>query len=359
MDIELAVDAMEIAGSIDHMVLFSGDGPLAGRGRAAARRAVVDDRPSRPWWPTCGVFDRGGRIGRDPAERAARGRVSRASATRRNSCTVRGAAAGAGAGAVDDDDSKLTTRPASPAATARSVRLKAFREDWRQREPAWFNAPVASLGPRSARLLIVDATRPQGANRTGRPFTGDYAGDLLYDTLKHFGFARGSYEARPDDGLILVDARITNAVRCVPPENKPSPAEIKTCRAFLEATIAEMPNLRAIVTLGRIARQHGGGAAPPPPGSAVRPCHVARRRCFADLRELSLLTLQHQQGVLTPKMFRVCRARRGLFWTRANASEACPRYALASQAITSSAFLSGTPDRTPVMAPSSMTRPCV
>src|SRR5260370_3371151 len=133
-------------------------------------------------------------------------------------------------------------------------RLKAFRDDWRSREPDWFNAPVASFGPATARLLIVGlAPGLRGANRTGRPFTGDYAGDLLYETLKTFGFASGSYAARADDGLALIDARITNAVRCVPPENKPTPVEIKTCRSFLRSTIAEMSNLRAIVTLGRIS----------------------------------------------------------------------------------------------------------
>ena len=93
----------------------------------------------------------------------------------------------------------------------------------------------------------------QGANRTGRPFTGDYAGDLLYATLLEYGFAKGTYQARPDDGLKLVDCRIANAVRCVPPQNKPLPVEINTCRQFLAATIATMPNLRAIVALGRIA----------------------------------------------------------------------------------------------------------
>src|SRR2546425_7191909 len=98
-------------------------------------------------------------------------------------------------------------------------RLKSFREEWRQREPAWFNAPVPSFGPRDARLLIVGlAPGLQGANRTGRPFTGDFAGDLLYATLKQYDFARGRYAARPDDGLTLVDCRIANAVRCVPPE---------------------------------------------------------------------------------------------------------------------------------------------
>jgi uracil-DNA glycosylase family 4 len=136
----------------------------------------------------------------------------------------------------------------------RCPRLADFRADWRQRQPAWFNAPVPSFGPRDARLLIVGlAPGLQGANRTGRPFTGDYAGDLLYATLKEFGFARGSYEARPDDGLELVDCRIANAVRCVPPENKPTGSEVATCRVYLKATLAEMALLRAIVALGRIA----------------------------------------------------------------------------------------------------------
>jgi uracil-DNA glycosylase family 4 len=136
----------------------------------------------------------------------------------------------------------------------RCPRLIAFREIQRTRQPDWFNAPVPSWGPVDARLLIVGlAPGLQGANRTGRPFTGDYAGDLLYETLLRFGFATGTYEERPDDSLKLVDARITNAVRCVPPENKPTPAEITICRNFLKETIAEMPKLTAIVALGRIA----------------------------------------------------------------------------------------------------------
>ena len=138
----------------------------------------------------------------------------------------------------------------------RCPRLVAFRTAWRNAEPDWFNAPVPSFGPIDARLLIVGlAPGLRGANRTGRPFTGDYAGDLLYATLTEFGFAQGTYEARPDDGLTLIDCRITNAVRCVPPENKPTPAEITTCREFLTATIQEMTRLRAIVTLGRIAHE--------------------------------------------------------------------------------------------------------
>jgi len=124
----------------------------------------------------------------------------------------------------------------------------------RKREPDWFNAPVPSFGNSDAALLIVGlAPGVQGANRTGRPFTGDYAGDLLYATLLKYGFAAGHYQARPDDGLTLVDCRISNAVRCVPPQNKPLPVEINTCRAFLVTTLATMPGLRAIVALGRVA----------------------------------------------------------------------------------------------------------
>jgi uracil-DNA glycosylase family 4 len=130
----------------------------------------------------------------------------------------------------------------------------AYRLSVRAREPDWFNAPVPSFGPSDAALLIVGlAPGVQGANRTGRPFTGDYAGDLLYATLLKYGFAAGHYQARPDDGLTLADARISNAVRCVPPQNKPLPAEINTCRAFLSATLAAMPRLQAIVALGRVA----------------------------------------------------------------------------------------------------------
>jgi uracil-DNA glycosylase family 4 len=133
-------------------------------------------------------------------------------------------------------------------------RLVAFREEWRAKEPDWHNAPVPTFGRPDARLLIVGlAPGLRGANRTGRPFTGDFAGDLLYRTMIDFGFASGKYEARPDDGLTLVDATIANAVRCVPPENKPLPVEIATCRQFLTATIAAMPRLAAILVLGRIA----------------------------------------------------------------------------------------------------------
>lgn len=133
-------------------------------------------------------------------------------------------------------------------------RLADFRAQTRAREPRWFNSPVPSFGDAEGRLLIVGlAPGMQGANRTGRPFTGDFAGDLLYATLIEYGFAKGLYQARPDDGLTLVDCRISNAVRCVPPQNKPLPAEINTCRPFLSATLGTMPGLRAIVALGRVA----------------------------------------------------------------------------------------------------------
>lgn len=133
-------------------------------------------------------------------------------------------------------------------------RLVAFREQNRAKAPEWFNGAVPSFGEESARLLIVGlAPGLQGANRTGRPFTGDHAGLLLYETLAAFGLAKGSYDARSDDGLTLRGCMITNAVRCVPPENKPTPAEIKTCGGFLSARIGALPSLKAIVALGRIA----------------------------------------------------------------------------------------------------------
>jgi len=133
-------------------------------------------------------------------------------------------------------------------------RLVEYRSDNRAAHPAWFNAPVPSFGVESARLLIVGlAPGLQGANRTGRPFTGDYAGELLYQTLLRTGFAEGEYRAEPGDSLRLKSCMITNAVRCVPPENKPTAAEIKACRKFLRGRIACLPELRAVLALGRIA----------------------------------------------------------------------------------------------------------
>ncbi|WP_018697673.1 uracil-DNA glycosylase [Amorphus coralli] len=133
-------------------------------------------------------------------------------------------------------------------------RLVAFRTDNRAAHPDWFNAPVLTFGDPNARLLIVGlAPGLRGANQTGRPFTGDYAGDLLYATLDKFGLSRGTYRARPDDGLELRGVAITNAVRCVPPQNKPTPAEIRTCLSFLRETLAARPGIEAILVLGKIA----------------------------------------------------------------------------------------------------------
>jgi uracil-DNA glycosylase family 4 len=185
-------------------------------------------------------------------------------------------------------------------------RLAEFRAQARAREPGWHNAPVASFGDGDVRVLIVGlAPGLQGANRTGRPFTGDFAGDLLYATLLEYGFARGVYQARPDDGLTLVDCRISNAVRCVPPQNKPLPAEINTCRQFLSTTIATMPRLRAIVALGRIAHESTVKALGMR-NAAVPFAHGAAHKAGA----IGLYDSYHcsryntNTGVLTPKMFR-------------------------------------------------------
>jgi uracil-DNA glycosylase family 4 len=133
-------------------------------------------------------------------------------------------------------------------------RLVAFRAENARAEPGWHNAPVPSFGPVDARVLIVGlAPGRRGANATGRPFTGDWAGELLYPTLLKFGFARGTYGARADDGLTLTDARITNAVRCVPPANKPTGAEAAACGEFLVREIAAMKRLACIITLGNVA----------------------------------------------------------------------------------------------------------
>ena len=188
----------------------------------------------------------------------------------------------------------------------RCPRLIAFRQEWRAREPDWFNAPVPSFGPLDARLLIVGlAPGLRGANRTGRPFTGDYAGDLLYATLKDYGFAQGQFEARLDDSLELIDARITNAVRCVPPENKPTPAEINTCRDFLSPTIAEMRNLRAVVTLGRISHETTvkalGGKRAAAPFAHGRQVHIGSLALFSSYHCSRYNT---STGVLTSEMFR-------------------------------------------------------
>ena len=130
-------------------------------------------------------------------------------------------------------------------------RLAAYRHANQLANPDWFNAPVPSFGPMGVRLLIVGmAPGVRGANRTGRPFTGDHAGILLYQTLLRLGLATGSYDARPDDGLVLIDCRVTNAVRCVPPANLPQPVEVRTCNPYLSAELRTLPDLRAVLALG-------------------------------------------------------------------------------------------------------------
>jgi len=171
-------------------------------------------------------------------------------------------------------------------------RLVAYREANRAAQPTWFNAPVPSVGPLGGAFLVVGmAPGVKGANRTGRPFTGDHAGILLYETLLRFGLATGEYDARPDDTLHLVHARITNAVRCVPPKNLPEPAEIRTCNPFLAGELA-VPGLRAVLALGvlshnAVLRASGlvpsrtpfkhGTTMPLPGGASLFDCyHVSR-----------------------------------------------------------------------------------
>jgi uracil-DNA glycosylase family 4 len=146
--------------------------------------------------------------------------------------------------------------PEAPKDCPLCPRLVAYREANARALPGCFNGAVPSFGDPAARLLVVGlAPGRMGANRTGRPFTGDYAGDLLYATLLKFGFAQGEYKADPGDGLTLVGAMISNAVRCAPPENKPTPEEIKTCRPFLSSRISALPKLKVILALGSIAHE--------------------------------------------------------------------------------------------------------
>jgi len=197
--------------------------------------------------------------------------------------------------------------PEAPRDCARCVRLVAFRDVNRSAEPGWFNGAVPSFGSATAELLIVGlAPGLRGANRTGRPFTGDYAGELLYATLLEFGFAKGRYGARPDDGLELVGCMISNAVRCVPPQNKPTPAEIAECRGFLRERIAALPNLRVIVVLGRVA--HDSTLATLGARKALFPfAHGARHDVRPNLTlfdSLHCSRLNTNTRRLTPDMFR-------------------------------------------------------
>lgn len=197
--------------------------------------------------------------------------------------------------------------PEAPANCALCPRLVAYRLANRTAEPAWFNGAVPSFGASEARLLIVGlAPGVKGANRTGRPFTGDFAGTLLYETLTAYGFANGKFDARINDGLQLIDCMVTNAVRCVPPENKPTPAEINTCRGYLAARIAAMPRLAAIVMLGRIA--HDSTLAALGARKAGFPfAHGALHRPRSDLAlydSFHCSRYNTNTGKLTPEMFR-------------------------------------------------------
>ena len=190
-------------------------------------------------------------------------------------------------------------------------RLVAYRRENQAKQPSWFNGPAPSFGDPRARLLVVGlAPGRMGANRTGRPFTGDFAGELLYQTLLKLGFAKGRYDARPDDGLELVDCMISNAVRCAPPGNKPEPSEEATCRPFLAARIVALPRLKAIVTLGDVSRRNvlkalglKGSAAPSGHGQEF---DAGRYRLFGSYHCSRLNT---NTGRLTPEMFEAVFAR--------------------------------------------------
>jgi uracil-DNA glycosylase family 4 len=185
-------------------------------------------------------------------------------------------------------------------------RLTAYRAENRTAHPDWWNGPAPSFGDPDARLLVAGlAPGRQGANRTGRPFTGDFAGVLLYETLIAAGFAWGDYQARPDDGLTLVDCMITNAVRCAPPGNKPLPAEEANCRPFLAARIAALPRLRVIVTLGDVARRNVLRALGRP-GSAGASGHGGETEVdgYQIINSYHCSRLNTNTGRLTPAMFR-------------------------------------------------------
>ena len=193
-----------------------------------------------------------------------------------------------------------------PGATARAARgssNSATAGAPRSRPGSTRRCPPSARATRGC-LIVGLAPGLQGANRTGRPFTGDYAGVLLYETLARYRFARGSYGAHPDDGLELTDCRITNAVRCVPPENKPTTVEIATCRDYLKATIAEMSNLRAIIVLGHVAHNSTVAAL-----GAKKSAAPFKHGGMNRLGPLALFSSYHcsryntNTGVLTPEMF--------------------------------------------------------
>ncbi len=183
-------------------------------------------------------------------------------------------------------------------------RLFDYRSQNQAQHPDWWNGPAPSFGDPVARLLIVGlAPGKSGANRTGRPFTGDHAGILLYQTLIKTGFADGTYGARPDDDLRLIDCMVTNAVRCAPPGNKPTPAEEATCRPFLTARIEALPQLEVIIALGEVARRNVWRALGGKPGPAIGHAGEADVGGFHLISSYHCSRLNTQTGRLTPQMF--------------------------------------------------------
>lgn len=202
--------------------------------------------------------------------------------------------------------------PASPAVTAEPTRdcglcprLVAYRRENQTRSPDWWNGPAPSFGDPGARLLVLGlAPGRTGANRTGRPFTGDHAGVMLFETLLKTGFAEGRYDARPDDGLALADCMISNAVRCAPPGNRPETSEEAACRPFLTARLAALPRLEVVVTLGDVARRNLLRALGLPASAGI-PGHGAEFTAgpYRVINSYHCSRLNTNTGRLTPEMF--------------------------------------------------------
>ncbi len=191
-------------------------------------------------------------------------------------------------------------------------RLVALRHECRAEHPGWWNAPVQAFGDPAAWLAIVGlAPGKHGANRTGRPFTGDYAGDLLFATFAKFGLTEGIYGSTVDDGVRLKGAMIINAVKCLPPENKPTPEEIRTCRPFLESQLAALPDVRVVIALGQIAHQSAvkvmGGRLPKAPFGHLNEHRMPDGRMLIDSYHCS--RYNQNTGRLTAEMFEAVFAR--------------------------------------------------
>jgi uracil-DNA glycosylase family 4 len=206
-------------------------------------------------------------------------------------------------------------------------RLVAFREALRLEHPGWWNAPVPAFGDPGGWLAVVGlAPGKHGANRTGRPFTGDYAGQLLFDTLAKFGLATGTYQATPEDDFRLRGAVIVNAVRCLPPENKPTPEEIRTCRPFLEAPLASLANLRVLIALGQIAHQSAvkalGGKLPKAKFGHLAEHRMPDGRVLIDSYHCS--RYNQNTGRLTTPMFEAVFARAVELRASLDAGQAAP-----------------------------------